>query len=70
MILRNMYFTGGKYVLRESLFLARKNEFLGLLEIEFVGRIYEPILCLLDFYKDVVIGFQLRIQKLSEIRHL
>jgi hypothetical protein len=69
MLFRNMHFTSGEYVAGKSLFFTGEYEFFIFLEIEFVSGIDEAILGLPDIDIYVVVWFQLRIQKFSEVRY-
>jgi len=70
MLLRDVYFAGREHVFRKALLFAGKDELLGLLEIELVGGVDEAVVSLFDFDEDVVVGPQLRVQELSEVRYL
>lgn len=48
MIFLDMHLAGRKHVLRQSLLLACHDETVVLLEVNFVGRVYEPRGSLLD----------------------
>lgn len=64
-----MHLTCRENVAWKSLFFAREDEFFIFLEIEFISGIDKAILGLLDLDINVIVWFQLRIQKFSEVRY-
>jgi hypothetical protein len=70
MLLIDMYLTSREDISSKTLLLARKYKLSGLLEVEFVGGVDEPVVSLFDVDEDVVVGSQLRVEELAEVGHL